>query len=147
MCRFHIAQDLFEKLKVLDEIDHLEAVKRWKQIERSKSEREAREKRAELCEWCDESETRQTFKNWAQRYLRDDWLFPATDIGREENYGLFYTNNACEAAIRNLIPTESKHIAVIQFLHQLIASIERKEVELKKMLEEGGYVREDDGAN
>jgi len=133
LCRFHIAQDLFDRLKSLEEQDRLEAVKKWKQIEREKSKPDALQKKSELCEWCDEVESRDTFKKWAEGYLSNSWLLAATDIGREENYGLFYTNNACEAAIRNLIPTETKHIAVIQFLHHLIAAIERKEVELKKM--------------
>lgn len=132
MCRFHAAVDLFDHLKKLPENDHLSGLKLWKKIERACSLDEAEDALNNLVVWADQSEDRAPFCDWATTYLRSPWLLAITDVGREDNFGLFYTNNASEAAIKHLVPTETKHINVLQFLSHLVTNIARKDVELTK---------------
>jgi hypothetical protein len=123
LCRFHVAKDFYEKIeKRLQKDDHQHAVRHWKALERSKTSEELQSAFENLKNWCQMDETRHTFGEWIDLYTSGVWLQAMSDIDREENFGLWYTNNASEASIRNLIPTRTKHIKLHQFLEQLMGS-------------------------
>lgn len=121
---------MYDKLKSLRQEDKLPAMKLWKKIERSRSLDEAKASLSSLEDWCYAEDSRTSFWDWAHMYLSNDWLLAATDTLHQDNYGLFYTNNACEASIRNFIVCGSKHIHLHQFLEHLIGALKLKERDL-----------------
>ena len=69
-----------------------------------------------------------------QKYLSGSWAIAQSDVHRDNNVGLFNTNNYTEACIKWLVPVNLAGKSIT--LHQLLSRLFRKIVLFERFLAE-----------